>query len=101
MPMAPNPVMGGHVLFVPERRVVEVDLTVEEGIRALVTSGVALERAAADADGVSPSQVQEPEPGRRIASYHSSASDAAKRPDDEGSGRSDDRTAPDDPGDGA
>ena len=50
MPMAPNPVMGGHVLFVPEHRIVEIDLTVEEGIRALVTSGVALERAAADAD---------------------------------------------------
>jgi uncharacterized membrane protein len=100
MPMAPNPVMGGHVIFVPERRVVEVDLTVEEGIRALVTSGVALERAAAGADGVSPSQVREPEPVGRIASYHASASDAAKRPDDSGDGRSDERTAPDDSGDG-
>ena len=29
MPMAPNPVMGGHVVFVPERRIVDVDLTVE------------------------------------------------------------------------
>lgn len=42
MPMAPNPVMGGFVVHVPEDRVVDVDLTVEEGIRAIVTSGVAV-----------------------------------------------------------
>ena len=57
MPMAPNPVMGGHVVFVPERRVVDVDLTVEEGIRALVTSGVALTEVAADRDDLDPSDV--------------------------------------------
>ncbi|EMA58231.1 DUF502 domain-containing protein [Halorubrum lipolyticum] len=97
MPMAPNPVMGGHVLFVPERRIVEVDLSVEEGIRALVTSGVALERAAADADGVSPEQVRDPDRGGRVGSYHSSMSDAAKRPDADG--ESDERVAPDERGD--
>ncbi|TKX79135.1 DUF502 domain-containing protein [Halorubrum sp. SD626R] len=53
MPMAPNPVMGGHVVFVPEDRIVEVDLSVEQGLRAVVTSGVALEGAAEDVDGVS------------------------------------------------
>lgn len=42
MPMAPNPVMGGFVVHVPQERVVDVDLTVEEGIRAIVTSGVAV-----------------------------------------------------------
>jgi len=99
MPMAPNPVMGGHVLFVPERRIVEVDLTVEEGIRALVTSGVALERAAAEADGVSPEQVRDRGHGKRIGSHHSSMSDAAKRPDDDGDGRGSERIAPDDRGD--
>jgi len=40
MPMAPNPVMGGFVLHVGRERVVDVDMTVEEGIRAIVTSGV-------------------------------------------------------------
>ncbi|QHS16290.1 DUF502 domain-containing protein [haloarchaeon 3A1-DGR] len=56
MPMAPNPVMGGHVLFVPESRIVDVDLTVEEGIQALVTSGVAIgDEAGADAGGGSTS----------------------------------------------
>ncbi|WP_144797787.1 DUF502 domain-containing protein [Halorubrum depositum] len=111
MPMAPNPVMGGHVLFVPERRIVDVDLSVEQGIRALVTSGVALERAAADAEGVSPAQVRDAGQGGRIDSYHSSMSDAAKRPDeetdrpsgersDDRGARSDERIAPDDgPGD--
>ncbi|WP_415381729.1 DUF502 domain-containing protein [Halosimplex sp. TS25] len=41
MPMAPNPVMGGYVIHVSSERVYDVDLTVEEGIRSIVTSGVA------------------------------------------------------------
>ncbi|WP_436931204.1 DUF502 domain-containing protein [Halosimplex halobium] len=41
MPLAPNPVMGGYVIHVSEDRVYDVDLTVEEGIRSIVTSGVA------------------------------------------------------------
>lgn len=40
MPMAPNPVMGGYVLHVDRDRVVDVDMSVEEGVRAIVTSGV-------------------------------------------------------------
>lgn len=110
MPMAPNPVMGGHVLFVPERRIVEVDLTVEEGIRALVTSGVALERAGADA-GVPMSDIGDDGLDARIGSYHSSMSDAAKRTDDEddgslrggarsGGGAGGERISSDDSGDG-
>jgi len=42
MPMAPNPVMGGHVVHVPTDRVHDVDMSVEEGIRSIVTSGVAI-----------------------------------------------------------
>ena len=99
MPMAPNPVMGGHVVFAPERRIVEIDLTVEEGIRALVTSGVALESAAADAEGVSPAQVRDVDHGGRIGSYHSSMSDAGKRPDDDRDGEGSERIASDDRGD--
>ena len=41
LPMAPNPVMGGYVLHVSTDRVHDVDLSVEEGIRSIVTSGVA------------------------------------------------------------
>ena len=43
LPMAPNPVMGGHVIHVPEDRVFDVDMTVEEGVQSIVTSGVAVE----------------------------------------------------------
>jgi hypothetical protein len=39
--MAPNPVMGGYVMHVSAERVYDVDLTVEQGIRSIVTSGVA------------------------------------------------------------
>lgn len=42
MPMAPNPVMGGFVIHVSRDRVIDVDLTVEQGIRSIVTSGVAM-----------------------------------------------------------
>ncbi|WP_459193914.1 DUF502 domain-containing protein [Halosimplex sp. J119] len=41
MPMAPNPVMGGYVIHVSTEHVYDVDLSVEEGIRSIVTSGVA------------------------------------------------------------
>lgn len=42
VPMAPNPVMGGFVIHVERDRVADLDLTVEEGIRSVVTSGVAV-----------------------------------------------------------
>ena len=42
MPMAPNPVMGGFVIHVSTERVIDVDMTVEQGIRSIVTSGVAV-----------------------------------------------------------
>lgn len=41
LPLAPNPVMGGHLVHVPADRVMDVDMTVDEGIRTVVTSGVA------------------------------------------------------------
>jgi len=40
MPMAPNPVMGGFVLHVDDDRVYDIDVSVEEGIQSIVTSGV-------------------------------------------------------------
>lgn len=43
VPMAPNPFMGGFVLHVSSDRVRDVDISVAEGIRATVTSGVAME----------------------------------------------------------
>jgi uncharacterized membrane protein len=48
LPMAPNPVMGGFVIHVSEDRIIDVDMTVQEGIRSIVTSGVAVEDATED-----------------------------------------------------
>ena len=42
IPMAPNPVTGGFLTHVPESRVMDVDLTIEEGVRSILTSGVAV-----------------------------------------------------------
>jgi len=50
MPMAPNP-MGGFLMHVPDDRVYDVDMSVEEGVQAVLSTGVALERPpAVDAD---------------------------------------------------
>jgi uncharacterized membrane protein len=52
MPMAPNPVMGGFVVSVDRERVVDLDISVQEGIQAIVTSGVGLgTRSEPPADG--------------------------------------------------
>jgi uncharacterized membrane protein len=45
LPMAPNPVMGGFVIHVHDEKVYDVDMSVEEGIRSVVTSGVAVNTA--------------------------------------------------------
>jgi uncharacterized membrane protein len=41
LPIAPNPVMGGHLVHMPEDRVRDVDMSVEEAMRTVVTMGVA------------------------------------------------------------
>lgn len=43
VPLAPNPVMGGHLLSLPRERVYDVDLTVEEGTEAIMTTGMAID----------------------------------------------------------
>jgi uncharacterized membrane protein len=40
VPLAPNPVMGGFLTYVPRDRIYDIDMTVEEAVSALVTSGV-------------------------------------------------------------
>jgi uncharacterized membrane protein len=42
LPMGPNPVMGGFVIYVSRDRVHDIDIGVEEGLQAIVTSGVAM-----------------------------------------------------------
>jgi uncharacterized membrane protein len=46
VPMAPNPVMGGHLLSLPADRVHDVDLTVEQGMEAVMTTGLAIDQSA-------------------------------------------------------
>lgn len=58
VPMAPNPIMGGFVVHVAADRVVDVDVTVEQGIRSIVTSGVAVDQNGTDLEGLSPGEMR-------------------------------------------
>lgn len=44
LPLAPNPVTGGLLTYVPAEHVHDIDMTVEEGVRSILTSGVATGR---------------------------------------------------------
>ncbi len=55
LPLAPNPVMGGHLVHLPESRVMDVEMSVEEGVQAIVTSGVAM--TGSGDDGLSPEEL--------------------------------------------
>ncbi|GAB7092888.1 hypothetical protein JCM30237_00400 [Halolamina litorea] len=60
LPLAPNPVMGGHLVHMPADRVMDVEMTVEEGIRAIVTSGVAVAGSdGATSNGMSEEQLRD------------------------------------------
>jgi uncharacterized membrane protein len=62
LPLAPNPVMGGHLVHLPAEKVMDVEMTVEEGIQAVVTSGVAVGGASGGGDpsvGLSEDQLSE------------------------------------------
>lgn len=43
IPLAPNPVMGGFLAHIPEDRVYDVDMTVADGMRNIITTGIAQE----------------------------------------------------------
>ena len=45
VPRAPNPVTGGFLVYVPRHRVRDVDLSVDDAVRAILTSGLATEEA--------------------------------------------------------
>ncbi len=53
VPLAPNPMMGGFLTHIPEERAIDIDMTVEEGIRSIATLGIATvdEEGKADAEG--------------------------------------------------
>jgi len=41
LPLAPNPVMGGFLAHVPEENVLPVDMSVDEAVSIIITSGIA------------------------------------------------------------
>jgi uncharacterized membrane protein len=41
LPLAPNPVTGGFLTYVPESKIYDIDMTIEEGVRSILTSGIA------------------------------------------------------------
>lgn len=49
VPLAPNPVMGGHLLNLPPSRVHDVDLSIEEAMKAIMTTGIAIDESTAGA----------------------------------------------------
>ena len=50
LPMGPNPVMGGFVIYVARDRVHDIDIGVEEGLQAIITSGVTISGDGDDPD---------------------------------------------------
>lgn len=48
IPMAPNPVTGGFLTYVPRENVHDIDMTIEDGVRSILTSGVATGKNSAD-----------------------------------------------------
>ena len=41
LPLAPNPVTGGFLTYIPAEDVYDIDMTIEEGVRSILTSGIA------------------------------------------------------------
>ena len=59
LPFAPNPVMGGFLAHVPSERVLDVDMSVEEGLTTVMTTGVATAEPEHDTEGLSRAQLQQ------------------------------------------
>ena len=45
LPLAPNPVMGGFLAHVPDERAMDVDMSVEDAVQTIITSGIATDQA--------------------------------------------------------
>jgi len=43
LPLAPNPIMGGFLAHIPEERVMGVDMSVDQAVQTIITSGIATE----------------------------------------------------------
>jgi uncharacterized membrane protein len=54
VPFAPNPVTGGFLTYMPREKVTDLDMSVEDAIRNVITSGIAGEEESGASLGVGP-----------------------------------------------
>ncbi len=54
IPFAPNPVTGGFLTYMPRERVTDLEMSVEDAIRNVITSGIAGEEESGRSLGVGP-----------------------------------------------
>jgi len=59
IPMAPNPVTGGFLTYIPEKNLYDIEMTVDEAIRSILTSGVATGADTSDGQSLSLNDVVE------------------------------------------
>ena len=59
LPLAPNPVTGGLLTYIPQSDVYDIDMTIEEGIQSILTSGVATENGASGTLDISLEDLQD------------------------------------------
>ncbi|MFD1571852.1 DUF502 domain-containing protein [Halorubrum laminariae] len=59
LPLAPNPVTGGLLTYIPKSDIYDIDMSIEEGIQSILTSGVATDRDASSAPSISLSDIQD------------------------------------------
>lgn len=59
LPLAPNPVTGGFLTYIPESQVHDIDMTIDEAVRSILTSGVATGPNASSAGPISLDDIQD------------------------------------------
>lgn len=91
VPMAPNPVTGGFLTYVPTDRVYDVDMTIEDGVKSILTSGVATGADATSSTQFTLGNVRNVAQVDRIQDAF-----AGQSVEEPGSGESEDATDPDD-----
>ena len=59
LPLAPNPVTGGFLTYIPKKDLYDIEMTVDEAIRSILTSGVATGSETSDGQSLSLDDVME------------------------------------------
>jgi uncharacterized membrane protein len=77
LPTTPNPT-SGFLLFVPKRDLIHLDMSIEEGMKLVISGGI-VGPAAEDAD-VPPGALSGPEPGDRVVPLEQAEEEAERPP---------------------